>query len=229
MNLKMLKAALVGLVLSVSGFANAGLIPVGIQNDTSVSSILNDGWSYLYRENVGLTSNISDVFGNLSNNDWIIVAGIRNSDDMVLAHAAITWGEFSMYTTQNQTHTFNGADWYYNGNSMGFTAIGDAINQTSADTSSFVNGNQGLSIHTNYISGSHGQSSFNSQSSAVSPTLFGSGYRVGSAYVGNSGTEHDFAFFVMNSDPATVPEPSTLAIFALGVMGLAARRFKKQS
>jgi len=30
-------------------------------------------------------------------------------------------------------------------------------------------------------------------------------------------------------DVAAVPEPTTLAIFALGVMGLAARRFKKQS
>jgi hypothetical protein len=31
---------------------------------------------------------------------------------------------------------------------------------------------------------------------------------------------------VMNKMPSVVPEPSTLAIFALGLMGLAARRFK---
>lgn len=35
MNLKMLKAALAGLVLSVSGFANAGLITTTFNNDNS--------------------------------------------------------------------------------------------------------------------------------------------------------------------------------------------------
>ena len=33
---------------------------------------------------------------------------------------------------------------------------------------------------------------------------------------------------VVTSPTTSVPEPSTLAIFALGIMGLAARRFKKQ-
>ncbi|WP_297818509.1 PEP-CTERM sorting domain-containing protein [uncultured Paraglaciecola sp.] len=31
------------------------------------------------------------------------------------------------------------------------------------------------------------------------------------------------------SGPTSEPEPSTLAIFALGIIGLASRRFKKQS
>ncbi|MEY8199126.1 MAG: PEP-CTERM sorting domain-containing protein, partial [Colwellia sp.] len=34
---------------------------------------------------------------------------------------------------------------------------------------------------------------------------------------------------LINVPPSTVPEPSTLAIFALGMIGLASRRFKKQS
>ena len=153
MNKKLIKSFIAGLALFVTGFANAGIIPVGIQNDTSVASIMNDGWSYLHRENVGQTSVIADIFGSLDDNDWIIVAGIRNSDNIALAHAAITWGAFSTYTAQNQTHTFNGVDWYFNGKSMGFTAVGDAISQSSADTSSYVNGNQGLTIHTNYSSG----------------------------------------------------------------------------
>lgn len=224
---KFLKIALTGLVLSSSVFSHAGLIPVGIQNNTSVNSILDDGWSYLYRENSGATSYISDVFGGLSSDDWIIVAGIRNFDDVVLAHAAITWGEFSTYTALNVTHTFNGSDWYYNGYSMGFTAVGDGINQTTADTSAFVNGNMGLSIHTNYDNGSHTNTSGPSQSSSIVPTRFGSGYRMGSVTMGNSSSEYDFAFFVENVNE--VPEPSTLAIFALGMIGLASRRFKKQS
>jgi hypothetical protein len=35
--------------------------------------------------------------------------------------------------------------------------------------------------------------------------------------------------FLRSSDITDVPEPSTLAIFALGLMGLASRRFKKQA
>ncbi len=37
------------------------------------------------------------------------------------------------------------------------------------------------------------------------------------------------AGLVLIKDDVTVPEPSTLAIFALGMIGLASRRFKKQS
>jgi len=37
------------------------------------------------------------------------------------------------------------------------------------------------------------------------------------------------AFDNIAYDTAAVPEPSTLAIFALGILGLASRRFKKQS
>ena len=225
MKFKYLKAVLVTTVLAVSGFVNAGIIQSGIQNDIQSSTIIDDGWSYLYRENAGVTSSILDIFGGLDNDDWIIVAGIRNSDDLVLAYAAVTWGELSTYTAKNQTHTFNGADWYFNGNSMGFTAIGDAISQSSADTSSFVNGKQGLSIHTNYNSGSHNTVSTPSQDAGVTPTYFGSGYRMGNVKGLNSSSAYDYAFFVESSQE--VPEPTTLAIFALGILGLASRRFKK--
>ena len=50
---------------------------------------------------------------------------------------------------------------------------------------------------------------------------------------GNTGAADDFTgvldYTVARWTPATsVPEPSTIAIFALGIMGLASRRFKKQ-
>lgn len=224
---KFLKGLVVSFALTVSCVANAGLIPFGIQNDTDVDLILDNGWDYLYRENAGATSYIADVFGSLSNDDWIIVAGIRNSDDMVLAHAAVTWGEFSTYTSANATHTFNGVDWYYNGSSMGFTAIGDSITQNSADTSSYVDDIKGLSIHTNYDNGSHTSTSGAGQNAAFSPMRFGSGWSMGNVKGLNSSSEYDYAFFVEKFEE--VPEPSTLAIFALSLMGLASRKFKKQA
>lgn len=45
--------------------------------------------------------------------------------------------------------------------------------------------------------------------------------------------EQDFAVFdslsFVNADVQDVPEPSTIAIFALGLMGLASRKFKKEA
>jgi hypothetical protein len=46
-------------------------------------------------------------------------------------------------------------------------------------------------------------------------------------YQANSFTQ--WAGFILVKDEVNVPEPSTLAIFALGIMGLASRRFKKQA
>jgi hypothetical protein len=46
----------------------------------------------------------------------------------------------------------------------------------------------------------------------------------------NSQLGYDFAFSLNDEvQPQNVPEPSTLAIFALSLMGLAARRFKKRA
>jgi hypothetical protein len=205
-------------------FASATVIPVGIKTDTSFTSIVDDGWSVLYRENTGLTSSIADVFGSLSANDWIILGGVRNTDNLVLVHAAVKWGDFSTYTSLNVTNTYNGTAWYFNGNSMGFTAVGDAINQTTADTSAFVNGNLGLSIHTNYFSGSNGQVFSNTQNSNVAPTYFGSGYRFGNQTFGNDATGFDFVVFTEKSVSA-VDAPASLILLISGMLMIGVRRF----
>ncbi|MCC5827296.1 PEP-CTERM sorting domain-containing protein [Alkalimonas sp.] len=215
---KLLLVLAVG-ALALSFVTRAAIIPVGIVNDIHVNDILNDGWSYLYRENYGVTSEISIVFGELQETDWIYLVGIRNSDDMVLAGAAVTWGAFSTYTALNVTHDFNGASWYFNGYSFGFTAIGDTINQNTADTSSYVGGNQGLSIHTNFDSGSHG-TFFNIQNHLVLPTYFGSGWSAGSVRALNNSSEYDIAFFVGSNPSAPVPAPASMAMFGLGLGGL---------
>ena len=180
-----------------------------------------DGWSIHYRENAGLTSSISDVFGGFDKEDWLVIGGVRNSDNMVLAYAAATWGEISTYTTQDEVHTFNGSDWYYNGYSMGFTDVGDPIMQNSADTSPFVDDNKGLSIHTNYADSSHNDS-FSLQDHAVEPTYFGSGYRAGSVIFGNSTSSYDWVVLV--EDMSQVPEPLPLALMGLGILCLGAKR-----
>ena len=49
----------------------------------------------------------------------------------------------------------------------------------------------------------------------------------GTTLVTNNGVV--FIAYERTGNSQEVPEPSTLAIFALGIMGLAARRFKKQA
>jgi hypothetical protein len=45
----------------------------------------------------------------------------------------------------------------------------------------------------------------------------------------NSQSQFAFDNIIINDAPSSVAEPTTLAIFALGMIGLASRRFKKQS
>ncbi|GAA6205901.1 PEP-CTERM sorting domain-containing protein [Thalassotalea sp. SU-HH00458] len=57
-----------------------------------------------------------------------------------------------------------------------------------------------------------------------------SGWRSGddaSAYVRDNGGSGNFINYVFLQDNTQVPEPSTLAIFALGIIGLASRKIKK--
>jgi hypothetical protein len=60
---------------------------------------------------------------------------------------------------------------------------------------------------------------------AISPMTW-----IGNSCVGcNLHKRSQIAGLVIIKDAKDVPEPSTLAIFALGIIGLASRRFKKQS
>jgi len=59
-------------------------------------------------------------------------------------------------------------------------------------------------------------SKFSSTGTLLSTTTFG-------------GTSSSYAFGMEFDNSVDVPEPSTLAIFALGMIGLASRRFKKQA
>ncbi len=53
------------------------------------------------------------------------------------------------------------------------------------------------------------------------------GYNINGAYPDDNGGLTTGAWVMSTSAPAPVPEPSTLAIFALGIISLASRRFKK--
>ena len=66
--------------------------------------------------------------------DYIMLGAINGDSDTITLLAAVKWSDFITYTADNVTKSLNGAEWYINGDSLGFAGLGDTINQTSADT-----------------------------------------------------------------------------------------------
>ena len=174
MNIKMLKAAVAGLVLSVSGFANAGLITFDAGTGTPAS----------YTEN-GLTV-------------------------------------LSAYTGSNHLHFSSGA-LYNHGNCCStpykFELVsGDLFDLVSFDIRalsgigiSSLTASNGTTLAISATAQTYNLSSDWENLSWVSWHIAGSN----NSYMDN---------FNYELSSTQVPEPSTLAIFALGIMGLAARR-----
>jgi hypothetical protein len=191
MNIKMLKAAVAGLVLSVSGFANAGLITT-IELDTATT---------------GLNYNFDTVVWEWST---AISAGTTNTSDIVNLSMALYFGSnvvFQDVIIQNSIAQ----------NHVGYPRVLGDIDW-SFDFSSMT-----LIDFDNY--GPY--ANLNGQNPYTTMNVYGDNgiFRAtpSSDYTSNYVTTN-FTQSTVNS----VPEPSTLAIFALGLMGLASRRFKKQ-
>lgn len=208
MNLKFLKAAFVSIVLSVSGFANAGLIPFGIQTDIDTSTLTNNGWSLNFQSGWGsFSAHDYEMFAGIALDEYVFIGALDTGTTNIALGAAVLYSDLLNYTSGNNTNDYNGASWYFrNDYSMGFAAIGETVSLGSADTSTDSGALSKLSwhMHDNYTAG----------------------YKVGNYSSNGNGV---FEKVVFRASATDVPEPSTLAIFALGVIGLASRRFKKQS
>ncbi|GLX79477.1 hypothetical protein tinsulaeT_28170 [Thalassotalea insulae] len=205
-----LKTALVGLFLTVSNLANAGLITVW----TNESDFLTD--------NLSLTM---ESFESASGLELPLVAG-----QITVSTDNTSYGSFngisSLFPTDGVSEVRYGAD---DGDSI-FFSFADAINVFGINISDFgtTEGSPVLTFFDN--SGNTLQVLSGTQNTGLnffgfkSDTLF---TQVQFKYTGANGDGIYFDEAYFNS--VNVPEPSTLAIFALGVIGLSSRRFKKQS
>jgi len=223
MKYKFLKAAFASLILSIGGFANAGLIATTYNSGggLNTSDDFTLGWRFMVHSDFTI-----DGLAMFDDSTHGQPAGVQDSGDRVGL-----W-------TENGTLL---ADVTFNANTIYDTADGGNFLVQSIAGVDLTAGMQywigrfipdnGLDMYSNsgswttdsrFTANQRGHNGFNLNNGFSIPNTFAL-----SALNTNIWTYMSASFTIANS--VQVPEPSTLAIFALGVIGLALRRFKKQA
>ncbi len=185
MNVTFIKSAFAGLVLSVSGFSNAGLI-TDFTDGYEVSN-----WTYTLRGGAIDVSRGPSTITMISSNNG---SGFDSNTDFTIEALSSGLVSFSWSYTTVDAPFYDPFGWLLNGK---FTKLSINIggSQQAGTTSFLVNSGDIFGFRANTYDSRDG-------SAATTISTF--------------------------SAPTSVPEPSTLVIFALGLIGLASRRFKKQ-
>ncbi len=200
MNITMIKATIFGLVLSLSGFASAGLIQYSDWHDNSGDG----GLRQAYFHDAVYFAVAKDIdYSNLDT--YVAPNGFRiatQNDYFTL------WNSPANKTncpTECNFLYFDQGDW------NGYAHNGTTDGSLFAFADKQVNGDALAANAGNY------------ETHAAQKSV--------NAYYGSHLllNPHIFGGMILIKETKTVPEPSTLAIFALGMIGLASRRFKKQS
>ena len=240
MNIKMLKAAVAGLVLAVSGFANAGLI-VAPNENASIEGDSNNCYPFscsIYRYQQVFNSSF---FGSQSGIIEEIAFRLDGNSQ------SFSNQSFDLEIRLSNTNTSAGTLSTTFANNIGSdeTLVLDSIISLSSNVVTGVNpfdiiidiadifeydGTSNLLLDIVRISGS--SEPFDSVRNDVSASemnrVWSSTNSLTGESLGDRGLVTQFRIATTAQEPSTVPEPSTLAIFALGIMGLTSRRFKKQ-
>lgn len=200
---KFLKSFVVSFALAVSGIANAGLIAVDAWHDTS------DGYQGLKKSNfsddIFYAVSLTGTFNNLDTYEMIDGYRWATETDYLDAWANRDQvnGEFLTDSTPHPYYNQGGWNGYiWNGIARYAFLFSDSLST-------------GRSTHAGTIEG-YTANWANHYTQSYTP---------------NDPLVSNWAGFVLIKDASqnseSVPEPSTLAIFALGLMGLASRKFKK--
>lgn len=234
--MKIFKAAAASLVLLTSSFSYAGLIdlsswtptPGGSWNvqggGTSVLQTINGEPTYFLSDTNYINTQFDGSFGveTTGDDDFIgFVFGYNNSNDFLLfdwkqgnqSYAGYAPSGFTLSKISGSGVNY----WDHTGADITVLASDYAGNNGWADNTVY---NFSLDFTTTGIKiGIDGTNIFD-VSGSFSSGKFGF-YNYSQSQVRYTGFTQEVS--------QSVPEPSTLAIFALGVMGLASRRFKKNT
>ena len=212
MKFKFLKAAFVGVILSVSGLADASLI----QSDYLT---LGDGLA---------------VYDDATNLTWLDLSLTRGLSYDQATNQHVGFAHASDSNVNTLLNNFFGT---INYNKYGYTPTGE-IELAPLFTELFGNADdidRGRTIFS-YGYFIDDKDFYRLAGANTAGQVFGPDYFSNQDRWKENGHRRNGVFLVRTGeilidDPnlTKVPEPSTLAIFALGVIGLASRRFKKQS
>ena len=228
--IKMIKAALAGLVLAVSGIANAGLITEkwsGTINFSNVPTLAVGStleWTVIYDNTATYSDSYYDGVDDTSFTDDDIL--YSRSDNVLFKGAVSTFQSNAIYEFGNvfdvmELFILQQSGYLTPNNTNTRWTIGDGVSQDylySGNNHEFTMG-------------------INPYNYTYTPAIIDPDYARFNIFYQETlptGIVNPRQAFLELSNltlhtVASVPGPSTLAIFALGLMGLASRRFKKQS
>jgi hypothetical protein len=227
MNNKFLKMAFAGLVLSVSGFANARLITNGFTFSVASNSDQSSG-NHFHSSTGGDFGNPSGK-AEVGNSETEEVRGLSEYDmagQLAALSAFVTFDVFSygLFAGVNNFPFTGTIDvLVYEGNNL------EELNDYQAAVTSTIGSFSTLGLNFGDVLSFDVLPAFDN---AVSNSWSSFGVRLQTEDTVDSGGAwvfDDFRLTTTDDSSNDVPEPSTLAIFALGMIGLASRRFKKQS
>ncbi len=205
MSKKMLKASVAGLILSVSGFANAGLITeIGDTGDSIHTA-------------QSLSANTTQISGSISNNSDVDLFGFYWDGGLLDINVS-----YDNSNLDSQVFLFDGLGFgLYHNDDAPFP--NSAISTTVSAGEYFV----GVSSFSNDPVSVDGTIFPTFYTGQMAPTGPGGGSVLsGWEYDGVSNGAYIVNISSVSSYPQSVPEPSTLAIFTLAIAGLVSRKFK---
>jgi hypothetical protein len=239
MKFKFLNTVLACTFTLITAVANAGFIPAGIQSNLSQQTIENWGWTECHRS--GSQSNVS--FTNVDtacNGDMMMMAAWDASLGMYGIAAAgatstVTATQYGNYNDEDalvsHENWSNGVNFYRGTSaSWGFTSINSiALHSADINLSNGLNNFSHVGTTTSELDGGEAARglSWHTGNSALSSGWCYNATGNNQECLYSSGDQR--VFFQMDNEPVNVPEPSTLAILALGMIGLASRKQKKQA
>lgn len=210
--MKFLKSAVFASAVLGCSIANASIV-----SDYSKIAASSDGWSIVYQGGYGTRFDYASILNSIAPGSTVALASSSSTGATTFdLFAATSLNILQTITLSNATVFADNAYWYRNSNSTGFAPV-SYISQCGADaTGTGVCGVSEDPALSDLRLSWHGGDSF-----------VNGGWRSGNNIWLNS--DDTWQRYVLVSNGNHVPEPASLALLGLGILGLAATRRKQKA